>query len=417
MFMVVIKMTNCYRFKTKQNLEVIYVEKKGFIKGFCGIGCRYGGNNIEFIYNNKKYRSSYGIAHFLEHKLFLMPDNSDAFKMFSKMNAIANAYTASDKTIYYFSINDDIYKPLKLLLDMYFTPYFPKKEVEKEKPIICSEIKMYNDTISYRISQECLRLLYPNDDYSYSITANIDDVNNITKEELEFIYNAFYTPDNSILCVVGDYDKDKLFSFIQQVMDSYQCSNKTALKLNTIKSKNVLKPEKLEIKSSQSEAVVLLRIDDITNKDKNSCEMILAIIDALLNVSSNFYKMLEDKKLFDNDFDYQVVTSDSSSYVMIFASSKHPKSLAKAIINKLNNLDVNDIEKRLVDLYLKHLKANQLLEEDSIDTLGENVLSLALEDIDYFTSQVELLNLTYDDILKYLPKIRDSLKTFAEIDK
>ena len=200
-------------------------------------------------------------------------------------------------------------------------------------------------------------------------------------------------------------------------MDSYQCSNNTALKLNTIKSKNVLKPEKLEIKSSQSEAVVLLRIDDITNKDKNSCEVILAIIDALLNVSSKFYKMLEDKKLFDNDFDYQVVTSDSSSYVMIFASSKHPKSLAKAIINKLNDLDVNDIEKRLVDLYLKHLKANQLLEEDSIDTLGENVLSLALEDIDYFTSQAELLNLTYDDILKYLPKIRDSLKTFAEIDK
>ena len=37
---------------------------------------------------------------------------------------------------------NDLYKPLKVLLDMYFTPYFVEEDIEKEKDIIISEIKM-----------------------------------------------------------------------------------------------------------------------------------------------------------------------------------------------------------------------------------------------------------------------------------
>ena len=47
--------------------------------------------------------------------------------------------------MYFFSTNNDLFKPLKVLLDMYFTPYFIEEDVEKEKDIIISEIKMTDD--------------------------------------------------------------------------------------------------------------------------------------------------------------------------------------------------------------------------------------------------------------------------------
>ena len=109
-----------------------------------------------------------------------MPDGSDAFQTFTKLNSQANAYTASDKTIYYFTNNDSIYNSLELLLNMYFNPYFPSWSVKNEKGIINSEINMYFDNVGYRISKKCMSMLYPNDYYSYPITGYTCDVLKIT---------------------------------------------------------------------------------------------------------------------------------------------------------------------------------------------------------------------------------------------
>lgn len=173
-------MDNWFTYTTKQGLKVIFIKKEGFVKGYCGIGCKYGGANVRFTANHKEIRSPYGIAHFIEHKLFRMPDGSDAFMTFNTQNASANAYTASDKTIYYFTKNEDISDSLRLLLEMYFTPVFTKEDIEREKSIIISEIRMYEDNVGYQITQQGVGLLYPKDDYSYPITGDEKSVKETT---------------------------------------------------------------------------------------------------------------------------------------------------------------------------------------------------------------------------------------------
>ncbi|MDE7385490.1 MAG: insulinase family protein, partial [Anaeroplasmataceae bacterium] len=130
-------------FQTKNGLRVCYVEKPNFHKSYVGIGLNYGSRDLKFYLEGNAITSLEGTAHFIEHKLFQMP-YGDAFEEFSKLNASANAYTDLEKTIYYFTTTEDLYAPLELLLKMYFTPYFKKEDVEKEKGIITSEIKMYD---------------------------------------------------------------------------------------------------------------------------------------------------------------------------------------------------------------------------------------------------------------------------------
>jgi len=100
-----------------------------------------------------------GIAHYLEHKLF-EGKQGDAFKLFAKTGASANAYTSFDKTAYLFSCTDNFEASLNILLDFVQSPYFTKENVEKERGIIAQEIKMYEDSPEWKSYINLLGALY-----------------------------------------------------------------------------------------------------------------------------------------------------------------------------------------------------------------------------------------------------------------
>lgn len=405
-------MNNLHKYKTKQGLSVVFIEKKGFVKSFCGIGCKYGGANIRFKTMNKEIISPYGVAHFIEHKLFSMPDGSDAFTTFTKQNAVSNAYTASDKTVYYFTKNAEPWDSLRLLIDMYFTPVFREEEIEVEKQIILSELHMYEDNAGYTLTQNGICKLYPNDDYSYPILGDAESIRKTNSKDLYAAYEAFYTPQNSVLCVVGDFSADTVFSFVEEAMRNISYTEREAIKLPTISSRAVEKPSVIYGKYSQEEATVLLRLDTVTNADFTSCEKLLGILEAVLSVSSPFYQDLEEEELLTNELDYQVITYPESSYIMISGPTEKPKILAERIMTKLKNLKEEELDERLSELYFRHLKAKSVLNQDSVESLGDTVLSLALEDIDYPAFMEEILRLKLEDLKSMLPHIRQAGMTY-----
>ena len=195
-------------------------------------------------------------------------------------------------------------------------------------------------------------------------------------------------------------------------MDNAIVSNNNIEYEKTITSSDVLKPAIIYENVMQDEVNILLRIDEVTNLDAISCEKLLGVLEAVLSVSSKFYMELEKKHLFDNDLDFQVVTYKDSSYITISAPSKKPKKLALEIINKLKNLMSDDIDEELVDLYFKHLKSKSILALDSVEGIGENVLSLALENIDYNKGIDDILNLNYDSIKSSIKAINNAKMTY-----
>ena len=133
--------------KLKNGLEVFlvpYKNRKNYYIDYC---VKYGAKINSFISSktNKKIKTPYGVAHFLEHKMFEQEDGVDPFEFFNKSGTGCNASTSYKKTVYYIYGNKELEKNLDFLISYVNSPYFTKENVEKEKGIIEQEMKMYMD--------------------------------------------------------------------------------------------------------------------------------------------------------------------------------------------------------------------------------------------------------------------------------
>ncbi len=403
MFLGVKQMKNKHIYTTKNGLKVLYVYKPEFYKSYVGIGVNYGNRDLEFVLHGKKYVTPSGTAHFIEHKLFQLPDK-DAFAEFAKLNVTANAYTSNEKTIYYFTTTSKIDAPLKVLLEMYWTPYFTKEDVEKEKDIILSELSMYEDIPDAKFSQKILDTLYPKSFLAQPVAGTKESVQNIQVEDLFTAYQAFYTTDNSYLVIVSNQKREEVLALVEETMATFKVHR--GLQPNKRESFQELKKKNLTVLADVEQTTASLAIRMEADETMPLfCNYIIGILDSILSPMSEFYNELYKKKAFIADIEYYVVTLRDASYAVISTISKTPQVFLKEVRKKLSHLKPSDLNLDILNLYLKHMKAKSILEQDSVETLGEEILTLALEGISYYEEVERSLSMHIEDYYEYLSYI------------
>ena len=92
-------------------LKIYILEKPQYNSSYAVFGTKYGSIDNCFAVNGSETRVPEGIAHFLEHKLFENED-CDAFALYAKTGANANAYTSFDRTCYLYSCSDNYLESL-----------------------------------------------------------------------------------------------------------------------------------------------------------------------------------------------------------------------------------------------------------------------------------------------------------------
>ena len=112
-----------YRQKLPNGLTVCVVPRKGFTRSLAYFVTDYGSVHTDYRFAGKDYRSPAGVAHYLEHKMFDLPDR-DVSAEFARLGASTNAFTSYDMTAYYFSCTKNFDACLRLLLEFVSTPYF-----------------------------------------------------------------------------------------------------------------------------------------------------------------------------------------------------------------------------------------------------------------------------------------------------
>ncbi len=185
----------------------VYIFPKKLSTSFALFGTKYGSvDNFICAPDGTHVRVPDGVAHFLEHKLFTCEDGSDAFERFSALGADANAYTAFNRTAYYFVSSECFYESLCELCDFVTHPYFTEETVRGEVGIISEEIAMYDDTPSERCLFGMLEGLYHENAVRNNICGSAASIRKITPEILYSCYNEFYRPNNMVLILCGDVE-------------------------------------------------------------------------------------------------------------------------------------------------------------------------------------------------------------------
>lgn len=187
-------------------LKVIVAKKPGFQRSYAMFAARYGGADRRFRYNGQWIDTPAGVAHFLEHKMFDMPDGVNVLGLFSARGASPNAFTAAGMTAYHFTCTQGFEENLRTLLTYVSTPFYTDESVAKEQGIIGQEIRMYENNPAAACYYDMMGALYEHHPVRETVAGTVESIAGITPETLYSCHKVFYNPSNMALCCVGDVD-------------------------------------------------------------------------------------------------------------------------------------------------------------------------------------------------------------------
>jgi len=169
--------------------------------------------------------SRQGMAHFLEHMLFLgtknFPDGSEYQQFISKNGGHHNAWTATEHTCYFLDIfHQQFDAALERFSDFFISPLLSQDFIDKERQNIDAEFKLkLKDDIRrlYDVHKETINQEHP---FSQFSVGNIDtladrETSNV-RDELVLFYQTHYYAQNMTLALEGPMSIDELERLAQK---------------------------------------------------------------------------------------------------------------------------------------------------------------------------------------------------------
>ena len=341
---------------------------------------RYGAIDNKFKINSDSEYTSVpdGIAHFLEHKLFECEGGVDAFELFAKTGASANAYTSNTMTGYLFSCTENFYESLEILLDFATHPYFTEKTVEKEQGIIAQEIRMYDDNPGARLHKELMKALYKSNKIRIDVAGTVESISEITAEILYKCYNTFYNLNNMTLAICGNVDVEKIESVCDRVLEK-------ASDIKVIRdSEDDDEPRAVYQKRAYCNLDVSKPIFAIGIKDadipKDPRERVkkayaTEILDEILfSQSSSFYNELYEENLIAQDLSSGCEITKHFSFNVISSESKDPEAVYSRFVEYVENVKKNGIDKEAFELSKRTVYSSNIKSFDSTEDIANNFI-------------------------------------------
>lgn len=201
-----------------------------------------------------------GISHFIEHMMFKgtkkRPNTLAISKDLDSVGAEYNAFTARDHTGYFIKIeHNKIELALDILSDMLFHSKFEEKEIEREKGVICEEIRMYEDNPIMYIDDLFEQTLFGDHPLGRKISGTVQTVKGFTRKMMLQYRDEYYQPNNIVLGLAGKFDS-KSINLIQKYFGTAGIKIKPSFEKFDLRSQKLNKP-KIKIHFKETEQVQL----------------------------------------------------------------------------------------------------------------------------------------------------------------
>ncbi len=154
-----------------------------------------------------------GFAHFFEHLMFEGTkniDRGDYFKIIQESGGTLNANTSFDRT-YYFQIlpSNQLELGLWMESERLLHAKVDSLGIATQKGVVTEEMKQTRDNQPYgRLLTETLKRAFTVHPYRWDVLGADPHIRNATDQEFVDFYNTFYVPNNAVLIVAGDFQKE-----------------------------------------------------------------------------------------------------------------------------------------------------------------------------------------------------------------
>lgn len=380
-------------------LEVYMYVNKNIHNNYVTFTTKYGSVYNEFEdESGKMIKVPNGIAHFLEHKVFVQKEDPQPEDFYGQNGGICNAYTTFKNTSYLFSGTDNIEDNIEYLLDFVQDIYLTDENVEDEKGIIIQEINMCDDRPLDILYEKIRKNAIQINPFKESIIGTEKEVKSITRELLMKCYKRFYHPSNMFLVITGNFDKDKVLEVIKKNQSKKKFDKKKEVSMNKYDEpdKIVKKMEVVKCNTNIPKMAYTIKIPlDKFDIDIRKLSIYMYIIfNLLFGDTSIFDENAKKDGIITNSLYYNILNIDSHFIISLINSTDKYEELIKMIDDKLKDIKFNkyDIERKK-----KVLISNEVFSYENIEMINEMIIDNVIFDgriEDDIISIIESVNLS-----------------------
>lgn len=398
-----------YHGVSSAGLNVYVLPKAGFSKKYAVYSVNFGSCDISYKIDGKEITDPLGIAHFLEHKLFEMPDGRNAFDLFANTGASANAFTSNNMTAYLFSASEGFDESLDILLNYVNDPYFTDENVEKEQGIIAQEIKMYDDDPQWRLYNNVLGCLYKNNPVRDDIAGSVESISHITKDVLYNAYNAFYRPENMVLFIAGDVNLDKVGELVEKNVKEKEPMSVERIRLS--EPKEIYEKEIVKNMSVSKDNYILgFKDNEIGLKGEEflikNIEITL-ILKMLFSEFSDLYNDLYQRGIINDSFSYENLMHEDYCAVLMGGETDNVEESVNELILGINKIKEKGFTKEEFDLAKKSMWGRQIRAYNSLEAVANSFCSNFFLGINAFDFADAFDKITLDGVNSRMKKMFD----------
>lgn len=410
------------RTRLSNGLTVQVVPRKGFTKKLAYFVTDYGAVHTHFALEGREYRVPAGVAHYLEHKMFDMPDGRDISAEFAGLGAMVNAFTSYDLTAYYFSCTEHFSECLRLLLEFVSTPYFTPETVEKERGIIDQEIGMCHDAPDNRMFENLMASTFAHHPIRVPILGTGQTIRQITPEILHLCHRAFYAPGNMMLCVIGDVNPEEVEATALDVLG-------TACRPIAQKIQNWQEPvfaatglveQNMEVAMPMFS--LAFKCEPVPDGEEGVLEEITADLaaEALFGESSQLYLRLYEQGIIDSSFGGGFEAMDGCAMLLISGDSDYPDRVRTELIEEAARLARQGIPEESFRRMKRSALGRRIRELDSFDSTCFRLCAYHYSGYDYFSFPEVYEKIESRHLQEFLARVvtreRSSLSVIYPVD-
>ena len=380
-----------YEEKLPNGLLTRVVTKPGFAKTYAFLAVDYGSMDTRFSKNGASFASPQGVAHYLEHKMFDMPD-CNVMQLFSKYGGSPNAFTSYDITAYYVQCTEHFRENLDLLLRYVTTPYFTEESVEKERGIIAQEIRMYEDSPDSVVFENLFASVFAHHPIRNSIAGTVESIGKITAQTLYDCYRGFYTADNMMLCVVGDVDPEQVFTMARELVPAGDG-------IKPVRDYGL--PEQMVPAQKRTARSMEVALPMFALRQEIIGDLAAEI---LVGESAPLYTKLYEDNLIDSGFSCGYEGLKGISMLSASGDSRDPEAVYDAILAEAERISKEGVDEALFLRLKRSALGRRMRDLDGFESICYRTCAYEFEGVDYFAFPEIFHSVTQEQVAAFLTR-------------
>ncbi|MXX47921.1 MAG: insulinase family protein [Chloroflexi bacterium] len=179
-------------------------------------------------------RETLGLSHYLEHMLFkgteARPEPTAISAAIEGAGGSLNAFTSRELTSYWNRVPfDRLPLAMDVLADSVRHSLLAEAEIERERTVICSEIRRAHDQPGQRVMQLISDAAYGEQPLGWEIAGDLESVGAVTRAHLAHHIDTFYRPSRIVLSVAGNVQRGEVVELAERHWGSGWPSNASEL--------------------------------------------------------------------------------------------------------------------------------------------------------------------------------------------